>query len=153
MILVPGVVVGYVPYRVLTASPRLLAPPPDAVSLGAAVLLALGTAVLLRCVRDFAAAGRGTLVPIDPPRNLVVRGLFRFTRNPMYNGVTAVLLWEAALFRSWALLRYGLLVFAVFHFVVLLYEEPNLTRRFGDAYEKYRSAVPRWGFVIHGYRG
>ena len=151
VILIPGTVAGYIPWRILAASHRSPRPSSDIVSLLAAGLVAAGWGVLLRCVWDFAAAGRGTLAPIDPPRRLVVRGPYRFTRNPMYNGVVLALLGEALLFRSGALLEYALAALAVFHLVVILYEEPALRSRFGDDYAAYAAAVPRWGWTRHGY--
>jgi protein-S-isoprenylcysteine O-methyltransferase Ste14 len=150
VILIPGTVAGYLPYRILGAARR--SPQWDALSFCAAALVVLGWGALLRCVWDFAAAGRGTLVPIDPPRHLVVRGLYRFTRNPMYNGVLAALTGEALLFRSWQLVQYTVVVFVVFHLFVVLYEEPTLGTQFGSAYESYRNAVPRWGFTTRGYQ-
>ena len=152
VILAPGTVVGYLPYRILKRSEKPAAARWDFSSVCAAALFALGLAVLLRCVWDFAAAGRGTLAPIDPPRRLVVRGLYRFTRNPMYNGVLAALGGEAWFFRSVPLLEYAIAVFLVFHLFVVAYEEPALKKRFGEAYAEYRCAVPRWGFTWRGYR-
>ena len=110
VILIPGTVAGYIPYRILRGSD------PPAISVSsvlAASLILLGATVLLRCVWDFFSAGHGTLAPFDPPKLLVVRGLYRYTRNPMYNGVLAVLLGEAWLFRSTALLQYALLIFVL----------------------------------------
>jgi protein-S-isoprenylcysteine O-methyltransferase Ste14 len=152
VLLLPGTVAGYVPYRILRSANRLHAPRLTVSSVCASLMLALGLGVLLRCVWDFAAAGRGTLAPVDPPQHLVVRGLYRFTRNPMYNGVLASLLAEAWLFHSAALLQYSFFVLAGFHLVVVLYEERALAGRFGAAYAAYRSAVPRWGFTFRGYR-
>ena len=152
VILMPGTVVGYLPYRILKNSEGAAAARWGLSSVCAAALFALGLAVLLRCVWDFAAAGRGTLAPMDPPRRLVVRGLYRFTRNPMYNGVLAALGGEAWFFRSIPLLEYAIVIFAVFHLFVVAYEEPALKQRFGEAYTDYRRAVPRWGFTRRGYR-
>ena len=88
--------------------------------------------------------GTGTPAPIDPPRNLVVSGLYRFVRNPMYVGVALVLLSEAALFGSFRLLEYALIVWAAFFLFVVAYEEPALRRKFGVSYQAYFEAVPRW---------
>lgn len=106
--------------------------------------VALGAAVYLECVWDFAARGRGTPAPLDPPKTLVVQGLYRRVRNPMYLGVGLMLLGEALLFGSWRLLLYALLVLSAFHLFVIFYEEPNLRRRFGAAYADYCRRVPRW---------
>ena len=108
------------------------------------VPLVVGFVALLWCVRDFYVAGKGTLAPWDPPRELVVVGLYRYTRNPMYVAVTLVLLgW------SWTLGSLGLLVYAVavviaFQLRVVLGEEPWLARTFGNQWRQYASRVPRW---------
>ena len=149
--LLPGTVAGYVPYSILHASNHAHLPRLSPSSVCASLLAAVGALVLLRCVWDFFAAGKGTLAPVDPPRFLVVRGLYRYTRNPMYNGVLAVLLGEAWLFGSASLLEYTLLVFVAFHLFVVLYEEPTLEALFTKSYEAYRHAVPRWGFTKQGY--
>ena len=107
--------------------------------------------MLLVCVWDFFQAGRGTLAPFDPPTRLVVRGLYRFTRNPMYNGVLALLLGQAWFFQSSALLQYALAIFIMFHLMVVVYEEPTLEMRFGESYRAYRGAVPRWGFTVRPF--
>ena len=88
VLLLPGTVAGYIPFRILRSADRLNVPAISASSVVAALLAVAGALILLRCVWDFFAAGKGTLAPIDPPRFLVVRGLYRFTRNPMYNGVS-----------------------------------------------------------------
>ena len=151
LVLIPGTVAGYVPWRILRGRQQLFMPDLSVASGLAAGLALLGICVLLVCVWDFFSAGRGTLAPIDPPRLLVVRGLYRWTRNPMYNGVIALLLGEAGFFRSSALLQYALLMFVIFHLVVVIYEEPALASRFGESYRAYRAAVPRWGFAVRPY--
>lgn len=151
LILIPGTVAGYIPLRILRASKPMSIPGLSVASVLAGCLILLGACVLLRCVWDFFSAGRGTLAPFDPPKHLVVRGLYRFTRNPMYNGVLAVLLGEAWLFRSTALLEYAALVLALFHLVVVVYEEPALEFLFDESYRDYRRAVPRWGFTVRPF--
>jgi protein-S-isoprenylcysteine O-methyltransferase Ste14 len=106
--------------------------------------IGVGAGVLFRCIWDFAVAGRGTLAPVDPPKDLVVRGLYRYVRNPMYVGVLTILLGEALLFRSLALLCYAGIFFTVTHLFVVLYEEPTLRRQFGESYETYCRRVHRW---------
>ena len=93
---------------------------------------------------DFAFAGRGTPAPIDPPKVLVSRRLYRIVRNPMYIGVLSVLVGEAIFFMSATLFAYALVVWSLFHLFVVYYEEPNLRQRFGAAYEEYCKAVSRW---------
>ncbi|HEU4939070.1 MAG TPA: isoprenylcysteine carboxylmethyltransferase family protein [Vicinamibacterales bacterium] len=149
--LIPGTVAGYIPFLILQSSADQLRPRASIGSGLAACLIALGAAVLLRCVWDFFAAGRGTLAPFDPPRHLVVSGLYRFTRNPMYNGVALVLIGEAWLFRSLALWKYAALVFVMFNVMVLAYEEPTLESQFGESFRIYKRAVPRWGFTTRAF--
>jgi protein-S-isoprenylcysteine O-methyltransferase Ste14 len=98
--LIPGPVAVYVPLWLLQWSGRFHLPARTFDSLGGGVLVLVGSAILLTCVWEFFASGQGTLAPIDPPRQLVVTGLYRFTRNPMYNGVLAMLLGEAWLFNT-----------------------------------------------------
>lgn len=136
-VLVPGTVAVYLP--LLLAGDR--APQPG---LLAALLFAAGGALYAWCVWDFARHGRGTPAPIDAPRRLVVRGPYRVVRNPMYVAVLAVLLGQALLFRSWAILLYGAAVAAGFALFVLGYEEPHLRRTFGAEYEDYVARVGRW---------
>jgi protein-S-isoprenylcysteine O-methyltransferase Ste14 len=113
-------------------------------NLGGAVLLFVGASIYLWCLWDFASTGRGTPAPIDPPKVLVVRGLYRYTRNPMYVGVLGVIFGWAWLFRDLPLAIYGICVATCFHLFVVLYEEPNLKRMFGSSYEEYCSRVARW---------
>jgi protein-S-isoprenylcysteine O-methyltransferase Ste14 len=148
----PGTVAGYVPFGILRAADRLRLPELSPSSVGASILAIAGAVVLLRCVWDFFAKGKGTLAPIDPPRVLVVSGLYRFTRNPMYHGVLALILGEAWLFGSVSLLKYAFLVLVLFHLFVVLYEEPALTSQFGESYRAYRRAVPRWGFTTRPFQ-
>ena len=109
-------------------------------------LLTLGTLLLLWCVRDFYVAGRGTLAPWTPPQRLVVVGLYRYSRNPMYVAVAAVLLGWAATSGSTTLLIYALCVVTAFHLRVVFGEEPWLARRHGAAWQEYCARVPRWLF-------
>ena len=92
----------------------------------------------------FAGVGQGTLAPWDPTTRLVVRGPYRHVRNPMISGVLAVLLGEAALFGSLAVLAWWAFVFALNAVYFVLVEEPGLRERFGAEYEAYAARVPRW---------
>ena len=109
-----------------------------------AVLIAAGVPVLLAAIVRFVRQGRGIPTPVLPARHLVVTGLYRHVRNPMYVAVVSVIVGQALLLGSPALLRYALVVAAGFHLFVLLHEEPSLSRRFGAEYEAYRRAVRRW---------
>jgi protein-S-isoprenylcysteine O-methyltransferase Ste14 len=108
------------------------------------VLVAVGSALLLRCVRDFYVAGKGTLAPWSPPLRLVSVGLYRRSRNPMYVAVTIVLLGWTVWFAATTLLLYTGAVLAAFHLRVLFYEEPRLAASFGEDWADYRRRVPRW---------
>jgi len=108
------------------------------------VFILIGASIYLRCAWDFAFAGRGTPAPIDPPKELVVRGLYRYVRNPMYVGVLSVVVGQAIWFEARGLFAYAALCFLLFFAFVVLYEEPALRRKFGESYERYCNEVPRW---------
>jgi protein-S-isoprenylcysteine O-methyltransferase Ste14 len=93
---------------------------------------------------NFLHEGRGTPAPIDPPKELVVAGFYRYVRNPMYVAVLAIILAHFLWLGYWNLLIYALFVFVAFHTFVTFYEEPTLKRTFGAAYEDYVKRVPRW---------
>lgn len=108
------------------------------------LLLVLGLAALLWCVRDFYVRGKGTLAPWAPTQRLVIVGLYRFTRNPMYVAVVTILLGWAAAFGSKGLLGYAAVIAVAFHLRVVLGEEPWLARTHGAEWEEYVRRVPRW---------
>lgn len=139
-VLVPGTVAVYLPLQIVRSRPV-----GSGLTLAIALaVLALGAAIYAWCVWDFATFGRGTPAPIDAPKKLVVRGLYRYTRNPMYVGVLTVILGWATLFRAANLLVYALVVGTMFHLFIVLYEERHLAREFGTQYQDYRSQVARW---------
>lgn len=143
VLIIPGSVGGWVPWW-LVRRWALAVPAFGPMQWTAVPLMVLGAAILLVCVWEFAARGRATPAPMDAPRVLVVSGLYRHVRNPMYVGVTLVLAGWALLFASGALALYGACVFAGFNAFVLLYEEPTLRARFGESYARYSGAVRRW---------
>lgn len=106
-------------------------------------LLLLGLSLFASSLRRFANDGKGTLAPWDPPRQLVIRGPYRFVRNPMISGVVLILFAEALLFLSTALVVWALVFFAINATYIPLLEEPQLRRRFGAAYIEYCNHVPR----------
>jgi protein-S-isoprenylcysteine O-methyltransferase Ste14/pimeloyl-ACP methyl ester carboxylesterase len=112
----------------------------------ALVLLVPGIALLIWCVRDFLVTGKGTLAPWDPPRLLVSSGPYRFSRNPMYVGVSLILLGWSLAFESSGLLLYALIVATAFHLRVVFGEEPWLARTHGRKWDDYVTKVPRWLF-------
>jgi protein-S-isoprenylcysteine O-methyltransferase Ste14 len=117
------------------------------------LLLAAGLPVLLDSFARFALKGLGTPAPVAPPRRLVVTGLYRRVRNPMYVAVVSLILGQGLLFGSVAVLAYGLSVWVVFHLFVLLYEEPTLRSTFGAEYEQFCAHVPRWIPRLRSWRG
>ena len=139
-LIVPGTVAVYVP--LLFARGRPVAEGPALFV--AIVLFALGGAIYAWCVWDFAAYGRATPAPIDAPKKLVVRGLYRYTRNPIYVGVLTALLGWAAMFQARIFLIYAACVGVGFHLFVVFYEERALRRRFGAEYQDYCAKVGRW---------
>jgi protein-S-isoprenylcysteine O-methyltransferase Ste14 len=143
-LLLPGSVTLLIPYFILSGRNGIVVRQWGALQYLAVIAIAAGAAVLIWCITDFARIGRGTLAPVDPPKELVVRGLYRYVRNPMYAGVLCVLLGEAALFQSVALLTYTAVWFLFVNLFVILYEEPALRARFGASYEQYRRSVGRW---------
>ena len=144
-ILQPGVVAGLVPY--LLARPviaRVFSEPlKTSFYLGAGLFVA-GLIIMLICIYQFAVQGNGTLSPADPTKELVSKGLYKYSRNPMYVGVMLELVGESIAFRSSGLWIYSLCVFAAFNIFILLHEEPRLKRVFGKSYEDYVSKVRRW---------
>lgn len=138
----PGIILVYIPWRI-----TLFHVPPDqplAALLFAGFLIAAGLYPLLESIVRFIAVGRGSLVPTLPPQHLVVTGLYRFVRNPMYCGGLVVIAGEALLFRSQHLLVCFAFVWLSMNLFVLLYEEPKLTRTFPDEYLLYKQHVRRW---------
>jgi protein-S-isoprenylcysteine O-methyltransferase Ste14 len=112
----------------------------------AIVLMVIGGLMMIRCVWDFAWTGRGTPAPFDPPRRLVVRGLYLWVRNPMYIGMGIFLGGEALLIPAIAtgMMIMILILWAVVNGFVMLYEEPKLRELFGDDYKQYCEHVRRW---------
>jgi len=138
----PGVVAGLVPWW-LTGW-RMGAAYPAPVQITGAVLAAAGTAALLAAFAQFAIQGRGTPAPPAPTEQLVVRGLYRYVRNPMYLAVLAVIAGQALLLGRPVLLGYAAAVAAACIAFVYGYEQPTLARRYGAQYQAYRRAVPGW---------
>jgi protein-S-isoprenylcysteine O-methyltransferase Ste14 len=141
MAVAPATVTIYLPYALLTSSH---APQPGSLRYLGLLPIIVGAVAECWCARDFAIKGRGTPAPFDPPKELVARGLYRRVRNPMYVGVMTILAGESLFFASRTLVVYALAVFVWFNIFVLLHEEPTLRRKFGEAYERYCEAVPRW---------
>jgi protein-S-isoprenylcysteine O-methyltransferase Ste14 len=108
------------------------------------VLLVLGALLVVEAFARFAIQGRGTPMPWAPPTRFVVRGTYRYVRNPMYVGVVALILGQALLLGREILFAWAAIAAAIFHLFLVLHEEPGLRRRFGDEYEEYSRRVGRW---------
>ena len=143
-ILVPGTAMVLVPYLLLAWDIRMFSFEIGAVRFVGLLPILLGAVTYLWCAWDFTFTGRGTPAPIDPPKQLVVKGLYRYVRNPMYVGLTLILLGEAFLFESAVLILYAGFLLGCAHLFVVYYEEPTLRRLFGTSYESYCKTVPRW---------
>ena len=148
-VLVPATVAFYMPFIIWRGRPSAN----GIAALPAVIVFAIGAAIYFWCLWDFATFGRGTPAPIDPPRRLVVRGLYRYVRNPMYLGVLAMILGWVLCVPVWDLAAYGIGVAAVFHLWVVVYEEPTLRRKFGAEYDEYTARVGRWLPRVGRFRG
>lgn len=143
LLLLPGTLAGALPVLVARRAPAA-AHWPSALRVAGALLGGVGVLALLWCFREFATRGRGTPAPVDPPRRLVARGLYRHVRNPMYVSVVMIVLGEALFLAVPLLIPYALSLAIGFALWVRRVEEPALRRRFGAAYDAYRTDVPRW---------
>jgi len=142
--LAPGVVAGLVPWWLTGWQVREPLPYWMPLRLIGVALLAVGTGVLVQAFVRFVSEGSGTPAPVAPTRELVVGGLYRYVRNPMYLAVLAAIVGQALALGQLVLLPYAAGVCAAFAAFVHRYEEPTLARQFGARYEAYRRAVPAW---------
>ena len=132
------------PVRILEAAGLAAPNAVHAPQIAGIVLGAAGAAFGLWCILAFVFIGKGTQMPLDPPRHLVVRGPYKFVRNPMYVGAGLALAGAALYFGSLALIMYGAVLGVITHLFVLFYEEPVLAKKFGPEYDAYRRQVGRW---------
>ena len=139
-----GLVLIYVPTRLLSWSGIVRPAAMEAPQIAGMIIGTAGAAVALWCVFTFARIGKGTPAPFDPPRRLVIRGPYRFVRNPMYIGAGLALAGAALFYESVPLLAYAGLFLLASHVFVVWYEEPTLRRTFGQEYEVYCRQVRRW---------
>jgi len=118
-----------------------------------ALLICAGLPLLLDSFARFALQGLGTPAPVAPPKHLVVSGLYRYVRNPMYVAVSSLIFGQGLLFGSVQVLKYGVAVLVGFHLFVLLYEEPVLRDKFGPEYDSYCRNVRRWWPRMKAWQG
>lgn len=140
-LVVPGTVAVLLPRYLMRGYP---VPAPGLLSGLGALAILLGTFIYFRCAWEFAIRGLGTPAPIAPTKFIVVSGLYRYVRNPMYLGVALAILGQAGLFHAPRVAAYAAIMLLTAHCFVVLYEEPTLRRQFGESYEQYRCTVPRW---------
>jgi protein-S-isoprenylcysteine O-methyltransferase Ste14 len=149
LVVAPGVVAGLIPWSITDWRME----PTSPILRGAgAVLIAVGVGFLLHAFARFVIEGIGTPAPVAPTERLVVGGVYRYVRNPMYLAVGATIVGQALLFGQPGLLAYAGAFGAIVFCFVRLYEEPALTDRFGASYEAYRRAVPGWLPRLHPWR-
>ena len=141
-VLAPGVVAGGIPWALTRWEVRSAWP--AAVRVVGTALIAAGAVVLVQAFARFVREGLGTPAPVAPTETLVVGGLYRYVRNPMYLAVLATILGQALLLGQPVLFAYAFVVWLAFASFVHVYEEPHLTERFGESYRAYRAAVPAW---------
>jgi protein-S-isoprenylcysteine O-methyltransferase Ste14 len=153
LVIAPGFIAGLVPWWI---SRWRLDPPFFGMPLlrfAGSALIALGGVGLLDSFVRFAWQGLGTPAPVFPTRHLVVTGLYRYVRNPMYVAVVSTILGQGLILGNVTVLEYGALVWLLFHLFVLIYEEPTLRASFGSEYESFCGAVPRWIPRITSWQG
>jgi protein-S-isoprenylcysteine O-methyltransferase Ste14 len=139
-----GFLLIVLPQRILSAT-GIVRPPAIGLWQVAGALIAAGGATLaLTCIVTFVFVGRGTPAPFDPPRRLVIRGAYRYVRNPMYIGAGLVLAGAALFYQSMPLLGYAALFLLTTHVFVLVYEEPTLQHTFDGDYAAYCRETGRW---------
>jgi protein-S-isoprenylcysteine O-methyltransferase Ste14 len=143
-LLAPGVVAGLVPRTLTDWQVRQPLPYWAPLRVVGIVLLAAGIVVLVHAFVRFVVEGVGTPAPVAPTEHLVVGGLYRYVRNPMYLAVAATIIGQALVLGQLALLLYAAAVCVAVATFVRWYEEPTLVRQFGAQYEVYRHAVPAW---------
>jgi protein-S-isoprenylcysteine O-methyltransferase Ste14 len=140
----PGIVVGLIPRLFTGWQVREPLPYWAPMRVIGVILLVAGLIVLIQAFVRFVVEGLGTPAPIAAPERLVVGGVYRYVRNPMYVAVLAAIVGQALLLGQLALLLYATAIWLIAAAFVRWYEEPTLTRRFGPDYEAYRRAVPAW---------
>jgi protein-S-isoprenylcysteine O-methyltransferase Ste14 len=139
-----GLALVYLPARVLSVGGVTRPAGLGAPQMTGTVVGAAGAALAIWCILSFALIGRGTPAPFDPPRRLVVRGPYRYVRNPMYLGSSLALAGAALFYETVVLWAYAGGFLVLMHLVVVWYEEPTLRRTFGEDYEQYCRQVRRW---------
>jgi len=143
-VIAPGTVAGLVPWWISRWRFRPAFPGQGLLQVAGVLMIVAALPALLDSFARFALQGFGTPAPIFPTRRLIVTGLYRYVRNPMYLAVFSIILGQGLLFGDIRVLEYGALVWLAFHLFVLLYEEPAMRRMFPRDYAVFSKNVPRW---------
>ena len=144
LVLAPGTVAGLIPWWISHWEFEPHSPLWLPLQIAGAAMIALGALVLLDSFARFAIKGLGTPAPVFPTKHLVVTGLYRYVRNPMYVGVVALIVGQGLILANIRVLEYGALIWLTFHLFVVSYEEPTLRASYGADYEAFCRSVSRW---------
>jgi len=139
-LLIPGMVAGLIPFIITKGVSVDI----GGFFISGILFMLVGVVIYCWCVWDFTVFGLGTPAPIDSPKKLVTRGLYDYTRNPMYVGVICFIVGWILIYTNLLILVYGLCVALCFQLLVVFYEEPILLQMFGDEYLAYKQSVNRW---------
>lgn len=144
-ILQPGIVTGLIPFWILGRQVKdNFTLSWDTYQYSGAIVFFIGLIIMLSCIISFAVKGKGTLSPADPTKRLVITGLYKYSRNPMYVGVMMILIGESIFFQSFSLAIYSTVIFIAFSLFIRSKEEPRLKKDFGEEYVRYCQRVRRW---------
>ncbi|QEE30733.1 isoprenylcysteine carboxylmethyltransferase family protein [Terriglobus albidus] len=144
LVIAPGTIAGYIPWRICRWQVQAPLAGIFAFRILGLLLMVAGLPVLLDSFARFAIQGFGTPAPVFPTRQLVVSGLYRYVRNPMYVAVVSLILGQGLFFGDLRVLEYGIAIWVAFHLFVLLYEEPTLRNTYGAEYDVFCVNVHRW---------
>lgn len=136
-------VVAYIPYKIVTAENHTVIAGLAGFRLSGYIFIGLGVIGYLVCFRNFIVDAKGSPMPGDT-QHLIVKGLYRYVRNPIYISACLIFLGEALLFQSLEMFYYFFGGIVVFHLLVVFVEEPFLRHKFGGTYEQYCKSVRRW---------
>ena len=153
LIVAPGMVAGYIPLALLRKGPQIET---GFLAYLALPLWLIGGIILLWSFWNFLIQGRGTPAPIDPPKELVATGFYRYVRNPMYVGVLSIVIGHFLWFGTIWLIVYAALVWLGFHLFITLYEEPTLQKKFGAAMKnisgRSRARIPKIQIIFQQHK-
>ena len=148
-----GLIVYLIPFLIIDGDFHLFPLERDVFRVIGLAPIILGIITMVGLIWGWILSGTGSPLPLDLPKELIVRGSYRFVRNPMYVGYFLIVFGEIFLFKSYLLFLYLLAIFLQFHLFVVFVEEPMLKLKFGESYEQYCKSVPRWIPRLKAFRG